>query len=236
MVAHFRGDFATARDAWLRAADGAGAEASAFVGSAALAAAYAGDLATARELLDRARTLVTCVSHTAFVAYVEGELRATSAPAEAVPFYVDAIAEAARVGCTFVEGVARVSLASTRARIGDVRGAAEGFGYLIASWRRTGQDTQLWTTARNAADLLAAAGRTHIAALLLVCADNAPGAAAVDEEIARFSGRSYTPVHHAGRPPTSSTRLRAEAWRLGPARVLDRAQAELDELASVRPG
>ena len=55
VVAHFRGDFATARDAWLRAAEGATAEASAFVGSAALAAAYGGDPATARELLDRAR-------------------------------------------------------------------------------------------------------------------------------------------------------------------------------------
>ena len=130
----------------------------------------------------------------AFVAYVEGELRATSEPEESVPFYVDAIAEAARVGCTFVEGVARVSLASARARIGDVPGAAEGFGYLIAFWRRTGQTTQLWTTARNAAELLAAAGRSRTAALLLVCADAAPGAAAVDEEIARFSGRSYTPV------------------------------------------
>ena len=49
VVAHFRGEFATARDAWLRAAEGAGAEASAFVGSAALAAAYGGDLVTARQ-------------------------------------------------------------------------------------------------------------------------------------------------------------------------------------------
>ena len=44
VLAHFRGEFATARDAWLRAAEGAGAESSAFVGSAALAAAYGGDV------------------------------------------------------------------------------------------------------------------------------------------------------------------------------------------------
>ncbi len=235
VVAHFRGEFATAREAWLRAgeSEGAGTEASAFVGSAALAAAYGGDPATARRLLDRARSTAVCGSHRAFVAYVEGELRSTTRPEESVPFYVEAIAEACRVGCTFVEGVARVSLASTRARIGDVPGAAEGFGYLIASWRRTGQPTQLWTTARNAAELLAAAGRPRTAALLLVCAEAAPGAAAVDEEIARFSGRSYTPVDAlvgAG----ELEELRAEAWRIGPARVLDRAQAELDDLAGAR--
>jgi tetratricopeptide (TPR) repeat protein len=231
VLAHFRGEFATARDAWLRAADSAGPEASAFVGSAALAAAYGGDPATARDLLDRARSLVTCGSHRAFVAYVEGELRATTRPEDAVSCYTEAIAEAARVGCSFVEGVARVSLASTRARIGDVAGAAEGFGYLIEFWRRTGHTTQLWTTARNAAELLATAGRPRVAAMLLVCADAAPGAATVDEEIARFSGRSYTPVEAlAGAEELAE--LREECWRLGPARILDLAQEELGDLAT----
>ena len=234
VVAHFRGEFATARDAWLRAAEGATAESSAFVGSAALAAAYGGDLVTARTLLDRARSIATCGSHHAFVAYVEGELRATTRPEDSVPYYVEAIRDASRVGCNFVEGVARVSLASAQARIGDVPAAAEGFGYLIAFWRRTGQTTQLWTTARNAAELLSAAGRSRTAALLLICADAAPGAAAVDEEIARFSVRSYLRVEAlvgAG----ELDELRAEAWRLGPARVLDRAQAELGDLASAGP-
>ncbi|MGZ8744175.1 MAG: BTAD domain-containing putative transcriptional regulator [Nocardioides sp.] len=232
VLAHFRGEFASARDAWLRGAEGASAEASAFVGSAALAAAYGGDSVTARGLLQRARSMVTCGSHRAFVAYVEGELCATPRPEDAVPCYAEAIKEASRVGCSFVEGVARVSLASTQARIGDVPGAAEGFGYLIAFWRRTGQTTQLWTTARNAAELLAAAGRPRTAALLLICADAAPGAAAVDEVIARFSGRSYTAVE-ALMDAEELDELREESWRLGPARVLDRAQAELGDLASM---
>jgi hypothetical protein len=67
-VAHFRGDFATARDAWLRAAEGPTAKSSAFVGSAALAAAYGGDPVTARRLPDRAQSMATCGSHRAFVA------------------------------------------------------------------------------------------------------------------------------------------------------------------------
>jgi predicted ATPase/DNA-binding SARP family transcriptional activator len=229
VVAHFRGEFATARDVWLGAAEAAGAESSSFVGSAALAAAYAGDADAARELLDRAGSLVTCGSHRAFVAYVEGELRAGSEPEEAIPFYVEAISNAERVGCHFVEGVARVSLASTQARVGDVAGAARGFGYLIASWRRTGQSTQLWTTARNAAALLATTGHPRTAALLLACAEAVPGAAAVDETIARFSGRSYTPIE-ALVDADELAQVRAEAARLGPNAVLDRAQAELDAL------
>lgn len=236
VVAHFRGDFAAARDAWVHAARGAGVEASAFVGSAALAAAYGGDLETARTLLDRARSTAVCGSHRAFVAYVEGELRATADPEDAVPFYVEAITEAAGVGCHFVEGVARVSLASTQARIGDVPGAAEGFGYLLASWRRTGQATQLWTTARNAAELLASAGRAHAAVLLVLCADATPGAAAVDEDIARFSRRSYKRVEELA-AGLDLDGLRSEAARLGSAGVLDLAEADLAELASVRePG
>lgn len=188
---------------------------------------------TARRLLDRARSVAICGSHRAFVAYVEGELRAPTRPEDSVPYYVQAIAEASRVGCTFIEGVARVSLASTQARIGDLPGAAAGFGYLIAFWRRTGQTTQLWTTARNAAELLSAAGRTRTAALLLICADAEPGAAAVDEEIARFSARSYTPVE-AWVGAGELDELRAESRLLGPGRLLDQAQAELRDLAAAR--
>jgi hypothetical protein len=229
VVAHFRGDFDTARDTWLRAAETEGDEACAVVGSAALAAAYGGDPADARRLLERARTMIGCGTDRAFVAYVEGELRATTHPEESIPCYARAIAEAARVGCHFVEGIARVSLASAQARVGDVPSAAQGFGDLIALWRRTGQTTQLWTTARNAAGLLASAGRRRTAALLLICAESIPGAAAVDEEIARFSGRSFTPVDDLV-DTDELVRLREEAARLGPAEVLDLAQAELGEL------
>lgn len=235
VVAHFRADFATARDLWLRAAetDGAGTEASAYLASAALAATYGGDPAGALQLLERARSSAVCGSHRAFIAYVDGELRATTRPEESIPFYSDAIAQANRVGCNFVEGVSRVSLASTRARIGDVPGAAGDFGFLISAWRRTGQTTQLWTTARNAAGLLAAAGHARTAALLLVCADTEPGAAVVDPEVARFSRRAYTPVE-ALFGAEELVELRAEARQLGPARVLDRAQAELDALSDSR--
>ena len=154
-----------------------------------------------------------------------------SQPEESVPRYVDAIAIASRVGCSFVDGVARVSLATARARIGDVAGAAEGFAYLIEFWRRTNQTTQLWTTARNAADLLAGVGQPKLAALLLVAADSTPGAAAVGPEIARHSGRAWTPVAELV-DETTLEQIRSELAHLGTAAVLDRTLVELKELVA----
>ena len=123
-----------------------------------------------------------------------------------------------------------MALASARLRTGDLVGAADGLAGLIVMWRRTGQNTQLWTTVRNAAALLAAAGRPRTAALLLVTADAEPGAAVVDQRIARSSSRIFTPldglVDEAELPA-----LRAEAARLGPHAVLDLAVAELRSVA-----
>jgi hypothetical protein len=201
----------------------------AYVASAALATAYGGDQARARELLDRARAAnarTGCVSHLAFESYVDGELLATTRPRDAVPYYLDAIEGARRAGSRFIEGVATVSLASARTRIGDVAGAAEGFAYLIDYWRRTGQPTQLWTTARNAAGLLSQVGHQETAAMLLICADDAPEAAAVGPQIARHSGRAFTPIGDLV-DVIALAQLRAEAGRLGPNGVLDRAAAEL---------
>jgi predicted ATPase/DNA-binding SARP family transcriptional activator len=234
VVAHFRGDFDTAREHWLQAADDCVLDVSAFVGSAALATLYGGDSAEARVHLDQAAQMATCGSHEAFVSYVEGELRMNTEPQASIPHYLDAIAVAGRVGCNFVEGVARVSLATARARTGDVAAAAEGFGYLIEFWRRTDQTTQLWTTARNAAELLAGVGRTELAALLLEAADSTPGTAAVGPEIARHSGRAWTKVTDIVDADILQ-RVRTDLTNLGTSAVLDRALIELEELAE-RPG
>ena len=106
---------------------------------------------------------------------------------------------ARRSAATFVEGVARVALASAHTRTGDVAGAAEGFDYLLDAWHRTGQTTQLWTTARNAAGLLAAVGATRTAALVVVCADGQPGAAAVEDGDRTLQRTVLHAGHGAGR-------------------------------------
>ena len=72
--------------------------------------------------------------------------------ADPLPYYREAIELASRAGTSFVEGVARVSLVAAQRRSGDIAEAAAGYAALLVWWRRTGHNTQLWTTARNAAD------------------------------------------------------------------------------------
>jgi hypothetical protein len=232
-VLHFRGDFEEAAAEWLRGVATGTHEAGALMSSAALATTYGGDLEQARSMLDEARELMAPIgslSHHAYRAYVEGEWRAPTSIEDAMPFYREAIDLASRAGTSFVEGVARVSLVAAQRRRGDIAGAATGYGELLRMWRRSGHVTQLWTTARNAAELLAATGREETAALLLICAEEAPGAAAVGPEIARFSARAFVRVSDlAG--PEQLDRLRAEASSLGAPGVLDRAEGELREVA-----
>lgn len=233
-VAHFRGDFDRARDLWEQSGRGREVASGAWLASAALAASYGGHAVQAREMLDRANGLIEgsgCASHLAFGAYVEGELRATSDPAAAVPFYDAAIATARRAGTTFVEGVAGVALASAHTRLGAWRQAAELFIELLDMWRRTGHATQLWTTARNAAGLLVAAGDRRTAGLVLVVASEQPGAAAVDRDIARTSGRVYVPVEDV-LPPDELAEVRETAGRVPPGEVVDLLRRALSELAA----
>ncbi|MFC7496062.1 MULTISPECIES: BTAD domain-containing putative transcriptional regulator [unclassified Nocardioides] len=232
-VAHYRGDFIVARDGWLRAREGRPASAAVHRASAALAASYGGDPLGARALVDHAHAELAesgGVSHRAFTAYVEGEVRSTADTESAIPCYLSAIEDARRSGAVFVEGVAGVALASARARTGDLAGAAAGFADLLGSWRRTGHSTQLWTTARNAAAVLAAAGRAHTAALVLTCADAQPGAAAVNPAIARHSGRVFLTLDDV-LPGADAGAIRAEAERLTPSGVLDLAGRDLTVLA-----
>lgn len=228
-VAHFRGDFETARDAWLRSGAGRPTSTGAWLASAALAAGYGGHPDEARGLLDRAHIVIAasgCGSHAAFASYVEGELRAREHVEEAVQYYEEAIEQARACGVAFVAGVASVALASARTRMGDHQGAAQLFHELLETWRRTGHTTQLWTTARNAAALLAAVGKTRAAGLVLVCAEMQPGAATVNERIARHSGRVFVPLAQIV-PADEEAELRAEVSHLGQERVLDLAGEEL---------
>ena len=109
-------------------------------------------------------------------------------------------------------------------------GAAAGYAELLREWRRTGHNPQLWTTARNAAELLASAGHVETATLVLIAAEDAPGAAAVGPDIARYSQRSFVrPSDLSG--PDELLRLRVEAVAMGRAGVLDRAEAVLEQVA-----
>jgi hypothetical protein len=124
-----------------------------------------------------------------------------------------------------------VALASVRAKTGDRATAAAAYRDLLDHWRTTGHGPQLWTTARNAAALLMAEGHAREAALLLLRADASPESAAVDADIARYSGRSYVAwTDVVGGDAAES--LRAEATRLSTRDVIDLARATLGDIAS----
>ena len=228
-MAHFRGRFEEARGGVAAGAATGTSESGALTSSAALASTYGGHLERARELLDRAEGLLApigSVSQHALRLYVEGESRAPTSLQDAMPYYRQAIVLASRAGTGFVEGVARVSLVAAQRRDGDIAGAAAGYGALLREWRRTGHNTQLWTTARNAAELLASAGRLEAGALLLVTAEAAPGVAAAGPEIARYSHRVFVRLEDLVEA-SDVERLRAEASSMARRAVLDRAETEL---------
>ena len=90
------------------------------------------------------------------------------------------------------EGLGRGDVEEDRAVVGARPSAVRSPLPSCPSSKPTTVLPQAWpaATARNAAGLLSALGRSRTAALLLICADAAPGAAAVGPEIARFSGRA----------------------------------------------
>jgi hypothetical protein len=156
-----------------------------YVGPAALAAAYAGNLDRAESLLARADAVraYSPLSAHAFADYARAEMVAGESPAVATEHYGRAIAAARSCGAAFVEGIASVGLVRLWAADGRTRQALAGYGTLLESWRRSGYWPQLWTTLRNLAAPLADAGQGGTAALVLAAADAAPGAAAVSAEV-----------------------------------------------------
>lgn len=233
-VAHYRGDFASAARDWERSARAGGPTAAGLLASAALAAAYGGDRRRATALLAEVHApepLASPSSNHAFVTYVEAELVAVEHPEAAITSYLAAVQEARITGANFVAGVAGVALASAQARTGDRAAAAAAYGRLLDYWRSTGHGPQLWTTARNAAVLLAAQGHAREAALLLLRADDSSKAAAVDADIARHSGRGFLPVTQV-LDADSLASLRAETGQLSTGDVVDVARAALRAVAT----
>ncbi|MEW6471137.1 MAG: BTAD domain-containing putative transcriptional regulator [Actinomycetota bacterium] len=217
-VALARAQPVDARRWWLEA----GAEDSdtvpTYAASAALAAAYAGDLDDAGRLIDAARAdaeKLGAPGELAFCEYVRGEIAVAAAeadPVQALTAYESAITLARQAGAPFVEGIAAVGRVSVLARTGRIPEALAGYGALIEHWRRGGTWTQLWATLRNLAVLLAGQGQATAAALLLAAADEAPDSPTVAEP-------------HATELEAAVAELRAELGEAGLRTLQDRARS-----------
>ncbi|MFP4514213.1 MAG: ATP-binding protein, partial [Acidimicrobiales bacterium] len=99
--------------------------------------------------------------------YLEGEIRLDADPDAALAAFEQAIEVATSVGDRFIEGVARVSIASLEARHGQPGEALAAFRAIIAHWRSAGDWAHMWTTLRNLLVLLERVAADEPAAVLL---------------------------------------------------------------------
>src|SRR5690606_13627054 len=158
---------------------------------AALSLGYAGTLDRARQLATEARAEAANLgapTAIAYADYVSGEIEHVARSERADDFLVRAVRTAEAAGAHFVAGIAMVTLASRRASAGQVAAAAGRYRTLVERWLRTGTWTQLWTTLRNAADLLV--GREDATAVRIWAAAHAdPQAATLDQQAAAAATR-----------------------------------------------
>uniref|UniRef100_UPI00406BC330 ATP-binding protein n=1 Tax=Pseudonocardia pini TaxID=2758030 RepID=UPI00406BC330 len=149
-------------------------------GIAALAAAYGGDLASARRWNGPATAAAVSPSMRSWAAYVAGEIDGLAGDLDAAETHYRAALDLARgVGATFLAGVASVGLLTVLARAGRVHDALRGYTRVIDGFARTGNWTHLWATLRNLSDLLRTLGDDRTAALIDAAADRAPDAPAL---------------------------------------------------------
>jgi tetratricopeptide (TPR) repeat protein len=102
----------------------------------------------------------------AFALYANALAVKHRSPAEAVAMFEEAVRMADSVGNDWFGGIARMELASTKARHGDLRGGFQDFIGVIDRWHRVGDNTQLRLAWRYLVSALADVGLADEAAIL----------------------------------------------------------------------
>ena len=127
-------------------------------------------------------------AYRAFVTYAAGEVALAAGERSAIEVLRAAVDEAEACAASQVAEVARIALVSAHVRLGHRRDALDVFPALIDDLRRMSNWTQLWTSLRILAELLAEAREDHTSALLLSAASMAPAAPALTgADVARYN-------------------------------------------------
>ncbi|MEO1057985.1 MAG: winged helix-turn-helix domain-containing protein, partial [Actinomycetota bacterium] len=167
MAALFSGEPLAAAELWLASDEQLGGCRGRLF--AAMATAFAGDLDRAAAYLrecdidDASAVPVDLFTN---VHLVRGEVARVADTGEAREEFTQAVDVARRAGLLFSLGIAQVPLVTILEADGDTAAAAAGYRDLIELFLRSGTWTQVWTTLRNAARLLAV---DDPATALLVC-------------------------------------------------------------------
>ncbi|MDD7942844.1 hypothetical protein PHK61_30970 [Actinomycetospora lutea] len=168
----------------------------------ALTRAYGGDRPGALAFAQQAQTEAHALENPSMIAwasYAEAEALLDSDPGRALDRLEQAATTAASVGNRYLDGVARISAASVRARHGDPVLALGQFRDALVLWHEAGGWTQLWTAMRSVIDLLTRVGADHDAAVLhgaVTTSRTAPPAFGSDAE--RLQANLNTLAHRLG--------------------------------------
>ncbi len=158
--------------------------------SLALLARYTGNLDLARDEGRLALTLADTTNSApvhAFASYAAGEA-AVAQPDQGIELLTQAADEATSIGCAQVSQLARIALLAALVRTQHHEQATRLAKTLLHEIRRAGAWPQLWTTLRIVAELHAATGHNHEAALLLSAADVHPSSPpAVGDDAPRYA-------------------------------------------------
>jgi hypothetical protein len=123
-----------------------------------------------------------------------------------------------------------VGLASAWAASGRTAAAAGGYRELLDRWQRTGSWTQLWTTARNAAALLADHGHAELARTVLEAADRSSRSASLSDR-ARREAEAVRSRAAATVGDQRAGRARARAGSVATPALLDEVRSALAALS-----
>ncbi|MBX9247131.1 transcriptional regulator [Actinotalea ferrariae] len=200
----------------------------------ALCAAYEGDPAGAHAAVAACRAALARrfedvpPSALGWLDYADGEAEVERDPARALEPLERALGAADEVGNLYLGGVARVSVASVRARHGDPVEAARTFAEVVPWWLDRGDRTHLLTTLRNLVDLLLRAGSRTAAAELWAAVEAPAASSSFGPERERLDR-----VRHALDADEEPDHL-AEALARGRARGVEAAaRAALDALGAL---
>lgn len=197
----------------------------------ALLACYQSDQVTARQYAERALAIAQGAGPArAFATYAMGEVRMLEDPVAAVEILELAAAQAEAGRTAQIAEVARIALVSALVRLGRYDQALREFPELLDQLRRRGGWPQLWTSLRILAELFAALGRPHEAALLLASASLDPAAPQVSgDDILRYHQLQQRIIEQIG--TDAHQRQVDQAAVLPRSQVPDQALAVLAALA-----
>ena len=166
----------------------------------------------------------------AWAEYAAGEIESIAGSGDHEPHLRRAVELGRRAGAPITVGVALVTLTAAEARSGQVAAARDGYLELLEHWLKAGGITMLWTTLRNAAELLAPFN-PEMALIVWERATDDPYASSLSDEAAATQARMQNEAEHR-LGPSATTTVRQQAQTLTRSTLIEAVRQALQNLKS----